>query len=163
MAIVPADLPAPLIRAWLTHYRKPKRGSKSATRRSRAGGDRVRLHSADRRTLYAITIPHSGSIARVTPLGAMQPRWRECSGALHRASMAYTIVGIGISLRALVTTPTVHVQVELTPELLARLDSWIAEQPDAPSRSEALRQLASTMLDLLEAPVMGRRPLPKIS
>jgi len=40
----------------------------------------------------------------------------------------------------------VPVQVRLQPELLARLDGWIAEQQDKPSRPEALRRLASKAL-----------------
>jgi hypothetical protein len=34
------------------------------------------------------------------------------------------------------------VLVRLQPDALARLDAWIAEQPDKPSRPEALRRLA---------------------
>jgi len=40
----------------------------------------------------------------------------------------------------------VPVQVRLQPELLARLDGWIAAQEDKPSRPEALRRLASKAL-----------------
>jgi hypothetical protein len=40
------------------------------------------------------------------------------------------------------------VGVRLLPEPLARLDAWIAEQPDPkPSRPEALRRLAMLALD----------------
>ena len=47
------------------------------------------------------------------------------------------------------------VMVRLHAQELARLDKWAREQRDRPSRAEALRRLASKMLDLLEPPTMG--------
>ena len=44
--------------------------------------------------------------------------------------------------------------VRLHPQELVRLDEWAGEQNDRPSRSEALRRLATKMLDLLEPPTM---------
>jgi Holliday junction resolvase-like predicted endonuclease len=43
-------------------------------------------------------------------------------------------------------TEAVTVRVER--RMLAAIDSWIAQQPDAPSRPEALRRLARKGLDL---------------
>jgi hypothetical protein len=39
------------------------------------------------------------------------------------------------------------VSTRLQPELLTRLDDWRREQPDLPSRPEALRRLAEKGLD----------------
>lgn len=47
------------------------------------------------------------------------------------------------------------VTVRLRAQELARLDKWAGEQSDRPSRAEALRRLASKMLDLLEPPTMS--------
>jgi len=38
------------------------------------------------------------------------------------------------------------VTLRLPPDQLARLDRWIAEQPDAPSRPEAIRRLLDQAL-----------------
>ena len=46
------------------------------------------------------------------------------------------------------------VMVRLDPRELVRVDEWAGEQHDRPSRAEALRRLATKMLDLLEPPIM---------
>jgi hypothetical protein len=51
------------------------------------------------------------------------------------------------------------VMVRLDPQELVRVDEWAGEQNDRPSRAEALRRLATKMLDLLEPPMTRARRL----
>jgi len=53
------------------------------------------------------------------------------------------------------------VQVRLQPELLARLDGWIAAQEDKPSRPEALRRLASKVLAQEPVTAAAKSTVPK--
>lgn len=43
--------------------------------------------------------------------------------------------------------PGTLVGVRLQPDLLAKLDAWIADQDDAPSRPEAVRRILTNSLD----------------
>jgi len=55
----------------------------------------------------------------------------------------------------------VPVQVRLQPELLVRLDGWIAAQEDKPSRPEALRRLASKALAQEPVAVAAKSTVPQ--
>ncbi|MEO9131726.1 MAG: hypothetical protein ABI240_11010 [Sphingomonas sp.] len=49
------------------------------------------------------------------------------------------------------------------PEQLARVDAWIAAQPDTPNRSEAFRRLIDLALAEEPAPPLGTSPSPRFA
>ncbi|MEO7680760.1 MAG: hypothetical protein ABIS14_08725 [Sphingomonas sp.] len=69
----------------------------------------------------------------------------------------------GIRKRGRTPTGWTQVGVKTLPEQLARVDAWIAAQPDRPNRPEAFRRLIDLALAAEPAPLPGMSSAPRLA